>query len=217
MVSDKRNREYSTYLDSWTKRCFDIVMCLLLLPPSLIAVGLAGLTILIRDGRPVFFIHRRAGKNGKLFWMPKLRTLRVEANPYKPSAKYDDGPLVTKTGKFLRNYRLDELPQLFSVLTGHMSLVGPRPELANIVATYKSLHKKRLLTKPGVTGLWQVMGNHRIAMHRDMKYDLYYLRKAGLWLDIKILVMTVLFILKLESKKNTYENRLYTHNISLSK
>lgn len=202
MVSDAKNREYSAYLDSWTKRCFDIIICSLLLLPALIIIGLASLNILVREGRPAFFIHHRAGKNGKLFWLPKLRTLRVDANPYKPSTKSDNDLLVTMTGKALRRHRLDELPQLFSVLIGDMSLVGPRPELPNVVAAYKSLHKKRLLVKPGITGLWQIMGNHNLEMYQDMKYDLYYLRKASLWLDMKILVMTIPFVLNPKWKQH---------------
>jgi lipopolysaccharide/colanic/teichoic acid biosynthesis glycosyltransferase len=170
-------------------------MCLLLLLPALIIIGLASLNILIREGRPVFFIHRRAGKNGKLFWMPKLRSLRVDADPYEPPTESNNELLTTVTGKSLRRHRLDELPQLFSVLTGRMSLVGPRPELPNVVVTYSPLHKKRLLAKPGITGLWQIMGNHNIRIHQDIKYDLYYLSKASLWLDIKILVMTIPFVL----------------------
>lgn len=195
MDSYTRNQEYSMYLHSWTKRAFDIVMCLLLLLPALIIMGSASLNVLIREGWPVFFIHHRVGKNGKLFLLPKLRTLRVDADPYESSTKSNNKHLVTVTGKFLRRHRLDELPQLFSVLTGRMSLVGPRPELPNVVATYDSLHKKRLLAKPGITGLWQIMGNRYLKMHQDIKYDLYYLRKAGLWLDIKILVMTIPFVL----------------------
>ena len=195
MDSDTRNQVCSMYLHSWTKRAFDIVMCSLLLLPASIIMGLAGLRILIREGRPVFFIHHRAGKNGKLFWLPKLRTLHVDADPYEPSTESNNELLVTVTGKSLRRHRLDELPQLFSVLTGRMSLVGPRPELPNVVATYGSLHRKRLLAKPGITGLWQIMGDRNVKMHQDIKYDLYYLRKASLWLDIKILIMTVPFVL----------------------
>ncbi len=195
MDSDTRNQGYSMYLHSWTKRAFDIVMCSLLLLPALIILGLAGLSILIREGRPVFFIHQRAGRDGKLFWLPKLRTLRVDADPYEPSTEFDNELLVTVTGKSLRRHRLDELPQLFSVLTGRMSLVGPRPELPNVVATYGSLHRKRLLAKPGITGLWQIMGDRNVKMHQDIKYDLYYLRKASLWFDIKIVVMTIPFVL----------------------
>lgn len=195
MVRDARNQQYSRYLDSWTKRSFDIVMCSFLLLPALIVLGLTGLNVLIREGRPVFFVHRRVGKNGRLFRLFKLRTLHPDTNPYKPSARSENDLLVTTAGRSLRRHRLDELPQLFSVLTGRMSLVGPRPELPNVVASYKSIHKKRLLIKPGITGLWQIMGNHNISMREGVKYDLYYLRRGSLWLDIKILVMTIPFVL----------------------
>ena len=98
----------------------------------------------------------------------------------------------------MRKYRLDELPQLFSVLTGHMSFVGPRPELPEVVAIYQPIHRKRLSVKPGITGLWQIRGNRTVLIHQDIKYDLYYLRKANFWLDIKILILTVPFVLKPE-------------------
>jgi len=216
MLGDTKDRGYSTYLDSRTKRCFDIAICLVMLVPAMVIVGLASLSIIVWDGRPVFFIHRRAGKKGKLFWLPKLRTLRADADPYQPSSGCDNGSLVTVTGKFLRRHRLDELPQLFSVLVGHMSLVGPRPELPNVVVTYKPLHKERLRAKPGITGLWQIIGNRKAAMHQDMKYDLYYLHKASLWLDVKILAGTVLFIFNPKCDKGTYEDWIYTDNVSLS-
>jgi lipopolysaccharide/colanic/teichoic acid biosynthesis glycosyltransferase len=195
MVSERRNERYSTYLDSWTKRCFDIVICALLLLPALIIMGLASLNILIREGRPVFFTHSRAGRNGKLFWMTKLRTLRVDADPYKLSPESDKELLATATGKSLRRHRIDELPQLFPVLTGRMSLVGPRPELPDVVATYRRLDRRRLLVKPGVTGLWQIAADRNVRVNHNIKYDLYYLRKASLWLDMKIVVMTIPFVL----------------------
>ncbi len=195
MVSERRNKRYSTYLDSWTKRCFDIVICALLLLPALIIMGLAGLNILIREGRPVFFTHSRAGRNGKLFWMTKLRTLRMDADPYKLSPESDKELLATATGKSLRRHRIDELPQLFPVLTGRMSMVGPRPELPDVVATYRRLDRRRLLVKPGVTGLWQIAADRNPRVDHDIKYDLYYLRKASLWLDMKIVVMTIPFVL----------------------
>lgn len=126
---------YSRYLDSRTKRCFDILVCAILFFPSLVLMGFLALIVLIRDGRPVFFVHRRVGRDGELFWMPKLRTLRTDADPYKPSSSSDNSLLITATGKFLRRHRLDELPQLLPVLTGHMSLVGPRPDLPHVTAT----------------------------------------------------------------------------------
>jgi lipopolysaccharide/colanic/teichoic acid biosynthesis glycosyltransferase len=167
----------------------------LLLPSALIIIGLTGLIIFVREGRPIFFIHYRTGKNGKLFSLPKLRTLLVDADPSEPLTERNYERLVTEVGRPLRRHRLDELPQLFSVLTGRMSLVGPRPELPNITATYRSLHRKRLLAKPGITGLWQIRGNRNVNIHQDIKYDFYYLHKASLWLDIKILVMTIPFVL----------------------
>lgn len=185
----------SLYLHSRTKRAFDIVISSLLIPPALIIMGLASLSILIREGRPILFIHERTGKNGKLFLLPKLRTLLADADPYEPSTGPDHVLLVTVAGKLLRKHRFDELPQLFSVLTGSMSLVGPRPELPNIVATYDHLQRKRLLAKPGITGLWQIMADRSAHIHQNIKYDFYYLRKANLWLDIKILALTIPFIL----------------------
>ena len=195
MASNMRIGRCSTYLDSWTKRSFDIVICLLLLPPALIVMGLAGLNILLRDGRPVFFVHYRVGRNGRLFWLPKLRTLRSDVDPYKLLTESEKESLATVTGKPLRRHRIDELPQLFSVLTGRMSLVGPRPELPNFEATNRCFDKKRLCARPGITGLWQIMADHDADMSQNIKYDLYYLRKASLWLDLRILAMTVPFVL----------------------
>ncbi len=172
-----------------------MIVCLLLLPPAFIVIRLASLHILLRQGRPVFFFHRRAGRNGKLFWLPKLRTFCTDADTYKLSTESEKELLATVTGKLLRRHRIDELPQLFSVLAGRMSLVGPRPELPDVVATYRCLYRKRLSVRPGVTGLWQIMADRNAKMSRNMKYDLYYLRKASLWLDVQILVMTVPFVL----------------------
>lgn len=186
---------YSRYLDSRTKRCLDILLCAILFFPSLVLIGFLALIVLIRDGRPVFFVHRRVGRDGKLFSMPKLRTLHTDADPYKPSSGFDNSRLITATGRFLRRHRLDELPQLLPVLTGRMSLVGPRPDLPHVATTYHPVHSKRLLARPGMCGLWQLLGDRKVPMHQDIKYDLYYLRNANLWLDVKILLMTVPFLL----------------------
>ena len=217
MNNNKANQKYSHYLDSRTKRYFDIAICLVLFLPALASVTLLALVILIVEGRPVFFIQQRVGKNGKLFLMPKIRTLRADLNTCELSSESDKKPFLTVTGGFLRRHRLDELPQILSVLKGQMSLVGPRPELPNIVATYAPAHNKRLAAKPGITGLWQLAGNRDVAIHKDIKYDLYYLRRASLWLDIKILVNTIPFVLNPKQAKHNYENRIYTYDISLPK
>lgn len=200
-MSARSDQVCSRYLNSRTKRCFDILVCVILFLPSLILIGFLALIVLVRDGLPVFFVQRRVGRNGTLFWMPKLRTLPTDADPYKPSSSFDDSLLISATGKFLRRHRLDELPQLLSVLTGHMSLVGPRPDLPHIATTYRSKPKKRVLAKPGISGLWQVMGNRELGMHQDIKYDLYYIRNASLWLDVKILLMTIPYLVKSRTEK----------------
>jgi lipopolysaccharide/colanic/teichoic acid biosynthesis glycosyltransferase len=168
----------------------------MLLAPALVVVTVTSLGILILEGRPVLFIHRRVGRGGKLFRMPKLRTLRADTHPYRPSVKSDHARLATATGKFLRRHKLDELPQLFSVLMGHMSLIGPRPDIPNIVLTYGPAQRKRLLARPGVTGLWQLLGDSTVAMHEDISYDLFYLKNASLRLDIRIMIMTIPFVLR---------------------
>jgi lipopolysaccharide/colanic/teichoic acid biosynthesis glycosyltransferase len=188
--------ECSPYIHSTAKRCFDVIVCLLVLVPGAVITVTAALALLIVQGRPVIFVQRRAGINGRLFRMPKLRTLSADANPYEPSFRHGHGGSVTRVGSFLRRHRLDELPQLVSVLRGDMSMVGPRPELPNIVAEYEPVHKLRLLARPGLTGLWQLMGSRSAAMHEDMVYDNYYICKGSLWVDIQVLVLTVGFMFR---------------------
>ena len=196
MTGDSGYGRASKYLHSRSKRCLDIVVSLLLLLPATVVMACAGLLILVREGPPILFLQNRVGKNGELFRMPKLRTLRTDCDPYVPPAGHDLSPYVTATGCPLRRHHLDELPQLFTVLAGRMSLVGPRPELPGVVATYSPLPRKRLLMKPGLTGLWQVMANHNVPIHRNLKYDLYYLRKASLWLDVRLLILTIPFVVR---------------------
>jgi len=188
--------ECSPYIHSTAKRWFDVIVCLLMLVPGAVITVSAALALLIVQGRPVIFVQRRAGTNGRLFRMPKLRTLSADANPYEPSFRHGHSASVTRVGSFLRRHRLDELPQLVSVLRGDMSMVGPRPELPNIVAGYGPVHKLRLLARPGITGLWQLMGSRSAAMHEDMVYDNYYISKGSLWVDIQVLVLTVGFMFR---------------------
>ncbi len=210
------NFENSVYLESKTKRCFDIFFCILFLFPVLAVITILVLIVAVIEGRPVFFTQPRAGKDGKIFLMTKIRTLSSKANPNMPSHGSKVNAFVTFTGGFLRKHRLDELPQLFSVLRGEMSLVGPRPALPNIAARYGDVYKNRLVAKPGITGLWQINAPRNVAMGKNIKYDLYYLRKASLWLDIKILAQTVPFVLNLKPMQNSYENRIYPYNISVT-
>ena len=116
----------------------------------------------------------------------------------------------------MRRHRLDELPQLFSVLTGKMTLVGPRPELPDIVKDYSRKERKRLCIRPGLTGLWQIKASRKHPIHENIRYDFYYLRKANLWLDIRILAETIPFVLNAESEIFHEENQLHPYNLSVS-
>lgn len=178
----------SPYLHSVRKRSFDLVVCLLILPPALALMALVGLLVLACDGWPIMLFQTRVGERGRLFRMPKFRTMRL-----RPGG---DEKSITGIGRVLRKHRLDELPQVFSVLLGHMSLVGPRPELVEIVADYSAHHRQRLAAKPGVTGIWQVRGSREVNIHESLGYDRLYLRKASLCLDLKILAMTIRFVIR---------------------
>jgi lipopolysaccharide/colanic/teichoic acid biosynthesis glycosyltransferase len=212
-----QNERSLRYIDSKTKRCFDIIVCTLMLLPSVVLILFFSFVILIIEGRGVFFTQPRVGKNGQLFMMTKLRTLSPKANPSMPSDNYEINSFITKTGRFLRRHRLDELPQIFSVLKGDMSLVGPRPALPNVVSAHRDIYKQREAARPGLTGVWQICAPRNFGMHKTIHFDLYYLEKAGLWVDIKILFQTVLFVLNPRWGKRIYENRLYPYNFSMCK
>jgi lipopolysaccharide/colanic/teichoic acid biosynthesis glycosyltransferase len=207
---------YSEYLDSRTKRAFDVVVCAVMLVPALIVMAGAGLVTLLAEGRPVLFFQRRIGKNGLLFRMGKIRTMRRWANPYRRSPKSEDSEVVTGTGRILRRHRIDELPQIFSVLAGRMSVVGPRPEIPEAAAGYGRAARRRLAARPGLTGLWQVLAGRKAAICDNVKYDLYYLRRASLGLDLKILVLTIAFVIRPQRKQRNYEDGIYTYKLSLS-
>ena len=187
----------SPYLHCLRKRCFDIAVCLLLLPPAVVLMALTALVVWAVDGRPILLVQDRAGLGGRAFRMPKFRTLRSWARQDEFTPEHRHAANLTRTGGFLRRTRLDELPQILLVLAGRMSLVGPRPELTGIASRYTHRHARRLAARPGLTGLWQVKGSRERPIHQQMKYDLYYLRKACLCLDIRIVMMTVKHVLTL--------------------
>jgi len=199
----------SPYIHTKKKRFFEIFMCLLLLIPALLCLLVILTLVLVIDGWPVLFFQRRLGKNAVPFYLPKIRTLLIDAPSNRPAHSYDTNAVMTITGKFLRKHRFDELPQIFLVLTGRMSLIGPRPELLTIAANYTKKEKRRLCIKPGLTGLWQVEAARNQPIQKNIKYDLYYLRKASLLLDIKILVKTAVFVVRGGKKiMNKLENSL---------
>jgi len=185
----------SPYLKSHVKRILEVLLAIVLLAAALPLCFLIAMLILAVDGRPVLFAQNRVGAGGRPFTLWKFRTLRPPAEPNEYAPETDLRPLYTRTGGFLRRRRLDELPQLLAVLTGAMSLVGPRPERVEIARTYGPMETRRLLCRPGVTGLWQVLAPRTQPIHNQMKYDMYYLRRASLLLDLRILATTILVML----------------------
>ena len=184
------------------KRGFDILasgVALILLSPLF---GVLTVKIKEEDGGPAFYSQTRIGKNGKPFKMWKFRSMIVNADKMVKQLeeqneidgamfKIKDDPRVTKIGHVIRKYSLDELPQLWNVLKGDMSLVGPRPPLPMEVADYTDYDKLRLTVTPGCTGLWQVTKRNDADFDEMVELDLEYINKSSLWFDFKILLKTV--------------------------
>jgi lipopolysaccharide/colanic/teichoic acid biosynthesis glycosyltransferase len=133
------------------------------------------------------------GKDGRIFSMLKLRSMFVNASSYEFSPTEDKDPRITPIGRFLRRTSLDELPQIWNVLLGHMSLVGPRPEMPFITEQYSPVSRKRLKVKPGMTGLWQLSADRAFLIHENIEYDLYYVRHRSLFMDVAIMLHTLAF------------------------
>ena len=142
------------------------------------------------EGRAMF-AHERVGKDGKHFKMYKFRTMFKEADPNGYAPIKEDDPRVTKVGSLLRRWSLDELPQLWNVLKGDMSLVGPRPEMPFIVENYKPWQRERLKVKPGITGIWQIVGRKDMPLKDNIEYDFYYIDNRSLILDLAILLKSL--------------------------
>jgi len=184
------------------KRLFDVVVTLLVMPVVLLVGVVMAIAIRIDSPGPVLFRQKRVGENGRLFEMLKFRTMVAQAESLRHTVEqtgpegellhkaYDD-PRVTRIGRFLRRTSLDELPQLVNVLRGEMSLVGPRPELPYLVERYAPWQRKRFAVPQGLTGWWQVHGRADKPMHLHTEDDLYYVQNYSLWLDVRILWMTL--------------------------
>ena len=170
-------------------------------------MGLISLLILSDDGLPILFKQKRVGENGRLFTMCKFRTMvknaeqirrQVEQSDEKGNIvhKFQNDPRVTRLGSILRRLSFDEFPQLFNVLRGTMSLVGPRPELPYLVEKYQSWQRKRFAIPQGLTGWWQIHGRSDKPMHLHTEEDLYYVQNYSFWLDIQILIQTFWIVLR---------------------
>lgn len=184
------------------KRALDLALTSLLLPLLAIPCLAVSAAILLDDGPPVLFRQTRLGRDNRPFGMYKFRSMRVGADREKaslrerneasgPLFKIRDDPRVTRTGRFLRRFSLDELPQLINVLEGSMSLIGPRPPLPEEVREYSEKQLNRLRTTPGMTGVWQVSGRSQLGFEEMVKLDLYYVDNWSVWLDLAILMLTI--------------------------
>jgi lipopolysaccharide/colanic/teichoic acid biosynthesis glycosyltransferase len=187
------------------KRAMDVTLVVATAPLWLLVIALVSLLIMITSpGAPVIFTQLRTGKGGVRFKMYKFRSMVPNAEAMKaelahlnelqwPDFKITNDPRITRFGKFLRKTSLDELPQLFNVLKGEMSLVGPRPTSFSS-ETYQLWHTERLDVVPGLTGLWQIVGRARLEFDDRLRLDIAYIDRASLWLDINILFQTALAV-----------------------
>ena len=190
------------------QRFFGIIasgIAVVILSPLLLAIAIC---IKIDDpSGPVFYTQDRVGKDGKIFRMIKFRSMVSNADELLEKLKdkndvngamfkMKNDPRITRVGRFIRKYRLDELPQLLNVIKGDMSIVGPRPPLPSEVAQYTDYDKQRLMVTPGATGMWQVGGRNDVDFDTMVELDLTYIKSRSIWLDFKIILETVKIMIK---------------------
>jgi len=203
---EKRGREDAAVTGGLAKAIFDkcfAVFALLFFAPFLIVISLV---IYLGDGGPVLFRHKRVGRNGKVFDCLKFRTMAsdaeerlkaiLETDPearaqWEANQKLEDDPRITCVGEFFRKTSLDELPQFWNVLRGEMSIVGPRPIVEDEAHHYGEHYKDYLSVRPGVTGLWQVMGRSRTTYDERVKMDSDYVRNRNFRMDLWIILKTI--------------------------
>ena len=206
MMHVQQQRLHAKWLAHGTealKRMLDILLsftALILLSPLF---GLIALLVWIEDGGPIFFTQIRVGQFGREFKMYKIRSMCLDAeqrlkdllakNVHKEGVtfKLKDDPRITCVGKWLRKFSLDELPQLYNVLIGDMSLVGPRPPVPREVAKYSLEHRRRLAIKPGITCIWQISGRSEIDFSGQVQLDVNYIEHQTLWTDFLIMARTI--------------------------
>ena len=176
------------------KRLFDIILSLLaliVLSPLLVILALL---VRIKLGKPVLFLQERPGKDEKIFTLYKFRTMTDQKD--SEGNLLPDGERLPSFGKFLRSTSLDELPELFNILKGDMSIVGPRPLLVQYLTRYSEEQKRRHEIRPGFTGWAQVNGRNAISWEEKFSYDVWYVDNVSLWLDVKIILRTLMVVCK---------------------
>jgi lipopolysaccharide/colanic/teichoic acid biosynthesis glycosyltransferase len=186
------------------KRVIDLVVAgvaLVVLAPVLLGIGVA---IRLGSRGPALFRQERAGRGGRSFMLYKFRTMRPEVDPFGPSPQAGDDPRLTRLGRVLREYSLDELPQLVNIVRGDMSLVGPRPLYVAQMAEWDERQQKRLLVTPGLTGLAQISGRGELTREEKLELDVRYVEEASLRLDGRILGAT---LWRVFARRGIYEKR----------
>jgi exopolysaccharide biosynthesis polyprenyl glycosylphosphotransferase len=183
------------------KRFLDVIVVALTLPIWLAVCGVVAIVVRMDSDGPILYRQERVGRDGRIFTLTKFRTMVDDAESMGPMFAAEDDPRITRTGRFLRKSRLDEFPQLWSVLKGDMSLIGPRPERPIFVAEYGKeipFYGSRLLVRPGVTGWAQVnygYADHTAEAVEKLTYDLFYIKHSSFWLDLQILGRSVWTVL----------------------
>jgi lipopolysaccharide/colanic/teichoic acid biosynthesis glycosyltransferase len=173
------------------KRAFEFLAAVVLAVLTSPIMLLAALLIRLSGKGPVFFVQMRGGRNGVTFRALKFRTMRAGRKPDPKELVPLDHPEITRVGRWLRRLKIDELPQIINVLKGDMALVGPRPTLPDQVAAYDDFRRQRLLVRPGITGLAQINGNVALSWDQRILYDIAYVRRCRLSMDLGILLKTL--------------------------
>lgn len=197
-------RWWISHADATAKRWLDIAACgfaLLLLAPFAVLLALA---IRLEDRGPVLYWQKRVGLRGRVFDFPKFRSMRTDSDEIRKKLeqlnehgsagvtfKMENDPRITRIGRFIRKTSIDELPQLWSIFVGHMSLVGPRPALPQEVAQYTLSDRRRLEGIPGLTCIWQVSGRSQIPFHQQVELDVLYIETRSVFLDIELVFKTI--------------------------
>jgi len=189
---------------SFLKRAFDLLtagLLLVVLSPLLLAIMMA---IHIASPGPAVFRQQRAGKGGKPFTLYKFRTMRLDTDPFGPSPRSGADPRLTRLGRFLREYSLDELPQVVNIIRGDMAIIGPRPLYITQISEWNERQRKRLLVRPGLTGLAQISGRGELTVEEKLELDVQYVEQMGLRLDAHILFATSARVF---ARQGIYERR----------
>lgn len=207
LLRNKDKKHYQGFYQIVIKRVIDIVIGLIAAPFVLLLLIPIAIAIKIEDGGPVFYTSRRLGKGFKEFGMLKIRSMKVNA----PDLRNDDGstfnseddPRVTKVGHFIRETSIDEIPQVFNIIAGHMSIVGPRPGDVESKDTYQDDEKDKMLVRPGITGYCQAYYRNMASVRDKRLCDAAYSHALSFELDIRVVIKTISTVLK---KENIYSN-----------